>query len=62
MIRKDRLHVSGSESLQDRRQLVGTAAMGIAFTNAGGFGGRFAAWEQPKLFSAEMHAAFRSVR
>jgi pimeloyl-ACP methyl ester carboxylesterase len=25
-------------------------------------GGHFAAWEQPKLFSAEMRAAFRSVR
>jgi hypothetical protein len=25
-------------------------------------GGRFAAWEQPKLFSAEMRAAFRSLR
>ena len=25
-------------------------------------GGRFAAWEQPELFSAEMRAAFRSLR
>ena len=25
-------------------------------------GGHFAAWEQPKLFSAEMRAAFRSLR
>ena len=25
-------------------------------------GGHFAAWEQPALFSAELRAAFRSVR
>ena len=25
-------------------------------------GGHFAAWEQPKLFSAEMRAAFHSLR
>ena len=25
-------------------------------------GGHFAAWEQPELFSAEMRAAFRSLR
>jgi pimeloyl-ACP methyl ester carboxylesterase len=25
-------------------------------------GGHFAAWEQPELFSAELRAAFKSVR
>ena len=25
-------------------------------------GGHFAAWEQPRLFSAEIRAAFRSLR
>jgi hypothetical protein len=25
-------------------------------------GGRFAAWEQPELFTAEMRAAFKSLR
>jgi pimeloyl-ACP methyl ester carboxylesterase len=25
-------------------------------------GGHFAAWEQPELFSAELRAAFRSLR
>ena len=25
-------------------------------------GGHFAAWEQPELFAAELHAAFRSLR
>jgi hypothetical protein len=25
-------------------------------------GGRFAAWEQPELFSAELRAGFRSLR
>jgi hypothetical protein len=25
-------------------------------------GGHFAAWEQPELFAAELHAAFKSLR
>jgi pimeloyl-ACP methyl ester carboxylesterase len=35
---------------------------GIAYFNAVDRGGHFAAWEEPELFSAEVRAAFRSLR
>jgi pimeloyl-ACP methyl ester carboxylesterase len=34
----------------------------LAYFNAVDRGGHFAAWEEPELFSAEMRAAFRSLR
>jgi pimeloyl-ACP methyl ester carboxylesterase len=34
----------------------------LIYFNVAGQGGHFAAWEQPELFSAEMRAAFRSLR
>jgi len=35
---------------------------GLAYFNQVDKGGHFAAWEEPKLFSAEMRAAFKSLR
>jgi pimeloyl-ACP methyl ester carboxylesterase len=35
---------------------------GLAYFNAVDRGGHFAAWEEPDLFSAEIRAAFRSLR
>jgi hypothetical protein len=35
---------------------------GLAYFNAVGRGGHFAAWEEPDLFSAEIRAAFSSLR
>ncbi len=35
---------------------------GLAYFNEVDRGGHFAAWEQPELFSAELRAAFRSLR
>jgi pimeloyl-ACP methyl ester carboxylesterase len=34
----------------------------LAYFNTVGKGGHFAAWEEPQLFSAELRAAFKSVR
>jgi hypothetical protein len=39
---------------RDRRLVGATARLAL--------GGHFAAWEQPKLFSEEVRAAFRSLR
>jgi len=35
---------------------------GLRYFNDVDRGGHFAAWEQPELFSAELRAAFRSLR
>jgi pimeloyl-ACP methyl ester carboxylesterase len=44
------------------RSWVETAYPGVAYFNAVDRGGHFAAWEEPELFSAEIRAAFRSLR
>ena len=44
------------------RSWVETADPGLAYYNAVDRGGHFAAWEEPRLFSAEVRAAFRSLR
>jgi pimeloyl-ACP methyl ester carboxylesterase len=35
---------------------------GLAYFNEVDKGGHFAAWEEPQLFSAELRAAFKSLR
>ncbi len=40
----------------------GMRAAWANFAASGDKGGHFAAWEQPELFSAELRAAFRSLR
>ena len=44
------------------RSWVETAYPGVAYFNEVDRGGHFAAWEEPQLFSAEVRAAFRSLR
>jgi pimeloyl-ACP methyl ester carboxylesterase len=44
------------------RSWAETAYPGLAYFNEVDKGGHFAAWEQPELFSAEVRAAFRSLR
>jgi pimeloyl-ACP methyl ester carboxylesterase len=44
------------------RSWVETVYPGLAYFNEVDRGGHFAAWEEPKLFSAEVRAAFRSLR
>jgi pimeloyl-ACP methyl ester carboxylesterase len=44
------------------RSWVETAYPGVAYFNEVDRGGHFAAWEEPELFSAEVRAAFRSLR
>jgi pimeloyl-ACP methyl ester carboxylesterase len=44
------------------RSWVEAVYPGLAYFNEADRGGHFAAWEEPKLFSAEMRAAFRSLR
>jgi pimeloyl-ACP methyl ester carboxylesterase len=44
------------------RSWVETAYPGLAYFNEVDRGGHFAAWEEPELFSAEVRAAFSSVR
>ena len=44
------------------RSWVETAYPGLAYFNEVDKGGHFAAWEEPELFSAEVRAAFRSLR
>ena len=44
------------------RSWAETVYPGLAYFNAVDRGGHFAAWEEPELFSAEMRAAFRSLR
>ena len=51
-----------------RRDLPGPAQLGrgglpdLTYFNEAARGGHFAAWEEPELFSAELRAAFRSLR
>jgi pimeloyl-ACP methyl ester carboxylesterase len=44
------------------RSWVEAVYSGLAYFNAADRGGHFAAWEEPKLFSAELRAAFRPLR
>ena len=44
------------------RSWVETVYPGVAYFNEVDRGGHFAAWEEPELFSAEVRAAFRSLR
>ena len=44
------------------RSWVETVYPGLAYFNEVDRGGHFAAWEEPKLFSEEVRAAFRSLR
>ena len=44
------------------RSWVETAYPGLAYFNEVDKGGHFAAWEEPELFSAEVRAAFSSLR
>ena len=44
------------------RSWVEAVYPGLAYFNEVDRGGHFAAWEEPRLFSAEMRAAFRSLR
>ena len=44
------------------RSWAETVYPGLAYFNAVDRGGHFAAWEEPELFSAELRAAFRSLR
>ena len=44
------------------RSWVETVYPGVAYFNAVEKGGHFAAWEEPELFSAEVRAAFGSLR
>jgi pimeloyl-ACP methyl ester carboxylesterase len=44
------------------RSWVETAYPGLAYYNDADRGGHFAAWEEPELFSAEVRAAFASLR
>src|SRR5687767_10073087 len=44
------------------RSWVETAYPGLAYFNEVDRGGHFAAWEEPELFSAEVRAAFSSLR
>jgi pimeloyl-ACP methyl ester carboxylesterase len=44
------------------RSWVEAVYPGLAYFNEVDRGGHFAAWEEPKLFSAEVRAAFRSLR
>ena len=44
------------------RSWVEAVYPGVAYFNEADKGGHFAAWEEPELFSAEMRAAFKSLR
>jgi hypothetical protein len=44
------------------RSWVETAYPKLTYFNQAARGGHFAAWEEPELFSAELRAAFRSMR
>jgi pimeloyl-ACP methyl ester carboxylesterase len=44
------------------RSWVEAVYPGLAYFNEADKGGHFAAWEEPKLFSAELRAAFKSLR
>jgi pimeloyl-ACP methyl ester carboxylesterase len=50
------------EVVQTPRSWAERAYPGLIYYNRPDKGGHFAAWEQPKLFAAEVRAAFRSLR
>jgi len=51
-----------SEAYQAPRSWTEKAYPNLIYFNEVDKGGHFAAWEQPELFSAELRAAFRSLR
>jgi pimeloyl-ACP methyl ester carboxylesterase len=51
-----------SEQYQAPRSWAEAACPNLIYFNEVDKGGHFAAWEQPGIFAAELHAAFRSVR
>jgi pimeloyl-ACP methyl ester carboxylesterase len=51
-----------SEQYQAPRSWAEKAYPNLIYFNEVDKGGHFAAWEQPRLFAAELHAAFRSLR
>jgi pimeloyl-ACP methyl ester carboxylesterase len=50
------------EIFQAPRSWVETSYPNLTYFNKADKGGHFAAWEEPELFSAEVRAAFRSLR
>ena len=50
------------EIVRTPRSWVEVAYPTLAYFNTVDKGGHFAAWEEPKLFSTEIRAAFRSLR
>jgi pimeloyl-ACP methyl ester carboxylesterase len=50
------------EYVQAPRSWTEKAYHNLIYFNEADRGGHFAAWEQPQLFSAELRAAFRSLR
>jgi pimeloyl-ACP methyl ester carboxylesterase len=49
-------------SLGGATEWLNSEPLGLRYFNDVDRGGHFAAWEQPELFSAELRAAFRSLR
>ena len=69
LLRRQGHHDPVRDQRLPRRAVPGTAELGRARVprqphplQRGRRGGHFAAWEQPELFSAEIRAAFRSLR
>jgi len=50
------------EQYQAPRSWAERAYPNLIYYNQVDKGGHFASWEQPQLFSEEVHAAFRTVR
>ena len=50
------------EYVQAPRSWTERAYHNLIYFNEAATGGQFAAWERPQLFSAELRAAFRSLR
>jgi hypothetical protein len=49
-------------SLGGATEWLNSEPLGLRYFNDVDRGGHFAAWELPELFSAELRAAFRSLR
>ena len=50
------------EIFQAPRSWVETTYSSLVYFNEADRGGHFAAWEEPRIFSEEMRAAFKSLR
>ena len=55
----ERVHLP---SFAGATEWLNSEPLGLRYFNDVDRGGHFAAWEQPELFSAELGAAFRSLR